>query len=287
MKRALIIVDVQNDFCEGGSLAIKGGNILSKKINEIMDDFDLVVATQDYHPLDHASFKDLWPVHCVQNTKGSEFHKDLDTSKIKYIVKKGTNKEIDSYSGFFDNDSKSSTELHSILQKEEVTEVFVTGLALDYCVKFTALDAMKLGYKTFVLKDYTEAVNLQANDGEDAINELKRNGIQVLNRYVGQIKIHSEMCIGAWIQFHDNRGIHSGDQWNWDFTINFSKLFSHIPYAIISYNNKVIKSDLTFSNISSFEVLYPKELELDELKEIHQNENIAILYTEQKLGTAL
>lgn len=288
MKRALIIVDIQNDFCEGGALAVKGGNELAKKINTIIDDFDVVIATQDYHPKEHTSFKELWPVHCVQGTFGAGIHKDLDIKRIQHIIKKGMNPEIDSYSGFFDNDHTSSTELHTILQNERVSEVYIVGLALDYCVKFTALDSIKLGYKTFLLQDFTEAVNLNPDDGVKAIQEMEKAGIKILNRYVGQMRIHVEMCCGAWIQFHDNKGLNSnGTQWSWDFTINFSKLNSFIQYGIIEYKNKTIKSSLTFSNISEFELLYPKEIPIEELLLIHEDDNNVIFYTEYILGKSV
>lgn len=205
MKKALIVVDVQNDFCPGGSLAVTDGDKVIGPINSLMNsgDYDLIVATQDWHPADHKSFASnnsnsdgspvkvgslgelhglaqvMWPDHCVQNSKGSEFHKNIESNKFDYVVRKGKNKEVDSYSGFFDNDKKSATELQSILMKNNITEVDVVGLALDYCVKATAEDAKKLGFKTAVILSATKAVNLSPNDGDKAVIDLSANGIEI------------------------------------------------------------------------------------------------------------
>ena len=176
--KALIIVDIQNDFISGGSLAVPDGDKIISRINELQKKFDLVVATQDWHPSNHKSFasqhdgmnpfdvidlnglqQTLWPDHCIQSTKGAEFHKDLNTNKIEAIFRKGTNPEIDSYSGFFDNGRKKATGLHGYLQERKVTSVFVCGLAADFCVYYTALDALSLGYETTILDESTKAID--------------------------------------------------------------------------------------------------------------------------------
>jgi nicotinamidase/pyrazinamidase len=197
--RALIIVDVQNDFLPGGALAVPHGDEVIPVINRLQNDFDLVVATQDWHPEDHGSFaanhedkkpgdrielngldQILWPVHCVQDSKGADFAAALDMSKVEKVFTKGTDKEIDSYSGFFDNGRKKATGLGDYLKSKGVKEVVITGLAADYCVKFTALDAKGLGFDTTLVKDATRAVNLQPDDFEKALEEMKQKGIKVV-----------------------------------------------------------------------------------------------------------
>ena len=192
-KKALIIVDVQNDFCESGSLAVPQSNSIIAVINELMisGDYDKVIATQDFHPSDHMSFasnnnaelfsdleldngeiQKMWPDHCVQGTLGADFHKDLNLKTIDKIVKKGMHSNIDSYSGFFDNDKSSKTELDDYLKINNIVEVDIVGLALDYCVSDTALDSKKLGYKTNILIKGTKATGLI--DSEDKmVNLLK------------------------------------------------------------------------------------------------------------------
>jgi nicotinamidase/pyrazinamidase len=197
--KALIIVDVQNDFIPGGALAVKEGDQVVPIINELQQKFDFIVATQDWHPADHGSFaanhsnknigefidlngvqQILWPVHCVQETKGVEFHPDLKTEKWKAVFKKGTNPKVDSYSGFFDNNRMGDTGLSSFLQENGIEEVFVCGLATDYCVKFTVLDAISEGFKTTLIADATRAVNLQENDDIKAIKEMSASGAKVV-----------------------------------------------------------------------------------------------------------
>lgn len=199
ITKALIVVDIQKDFCQGGSLAVPDGDSIVPLVNSLMKDFKLVIATQDFHPKNHKSFASnnqgkkvgelgelngqvqvMWPDHCVQGTDGVMFHNKLERDLIPVIVQKGTNPEVDSYSGFFDNDKKSSTGLGEFLKKEGVKEVVVVGLALDYCVKATALDAKKLGFDTTVILEATKAVNLSPNDGEKAIFELKQAGVKVI-----------------------------------------------------------------------------------------------------------
>lgn len=195
--RVMIVVDIQNDFLPGGALEVPAGNEIVELVNSLMSHFDLVVATQDFHPEEHGSFarevsdigrlvdlngleQILWPVHCVQGTVGADFAESLNLDGIDKVIPKGTDATVDSYSGFFDNGRKHATELHAYLQEKGVDEVFVVGLATDYCVKFTALDAADLGYKTFLIEDASRGVNLQVGDVENAIQEMKQAGIGVI-----------------------------------------------------------------------------------------------------------
>jgi nicotinamidase/pyrazinamidase len=183
--RALIIVDVQNDFCPGGALPARDGDAVVPVINTLIPHVPLVVATQDWHPPEHLSFASnhegkspgevieldgleqvLWPDHCVQDSPGAEFHPELDTGRVDQIVRKGVDSHIDSYSGFFDNGHKRATGLHDFLQAKGVGDIVVTGLATDYCVKFTVLDALELGYRVEVVDDAVRGVEL--NDGDVA-----------------------------------------------------------------------------------------------------------------------
>jgi len=195
----LILVDVQNDFLPAGALAVPEGDQVIQIINQLQKKFKRIVATQDFHPADHKSFaanhpgkqvgefvelhglqQILWPVHCVQGTEGSEFHPDLDQADWEKVFQKGKNPEVDSYSGFFDNARLGDTGLGDYLKGNGVDTVYVTGLAQDYCVKFTALDAVSLGFKTFLLKDATRAVNLSPEDGNKALEEMKKKGVIVI-----------------------------------------------------------------------------------------------------------
>ena len=197
--KALILVDIQNDFVSGGALAVPEGETIVPIVNELQKKFDFIIATQDFHPANHGSFaanhegknigevidlnglyQILWPVHCVQNTEGTEFVKELDMSKVKKVFIKGTDAEIDSYSGFYDNGHRKSTGLADYLKEQGITEVYVTGLAADYCVKFTALDAVGEGFKTYLVSDATKGVNMQAGDVEKAIAEMKEKGVEVI-----------------------------------------------------------------------------------------------------------
>ncbi len=193
--RALIVVDVQNDFCAGGALAVAGGELVVPVINAILPAFDVVVATQDWHPQNHGSFavnqpntrigdsvilnglpQILWPLHCVQNTGGAAFHPDFDTSGLDGVFQKGTDPNVDSYSGFFENGRLHATGLGEFLQSRGIGQVFVCGLATDYCVKWTALDALSLGFDTFVIADATRGVNLSPLDSENALLEIVAAG---------------------------------------------------------------------------------------------------------------
>ncbi|GGF04412.1 nicotinamidase/pyrazinamidase [Chishuiella changwenlii] len=176
--RALIIVDLQNDFLPGGALAVNEGDKIIQRINQLQEKYDIIVATQDWHPSQHKSFASmhagkepfevidlngtrqvLWPDHCVQGSKGAELHKDLNQNKIRAIFRKGMNPEVDSYSAFFDVNKKNPTGLDGFLKNLNVTSVFVCGLAADYCVYYTAKDALELGYTTSILEGSTKAIN--------------------------------------------------------------------------------------------------------------------------------
>ena len=200
MKKALIVVDVQNDFCEGGALAVPFANNIIPYINKLITKnyYDEVVFTQDFHPENHQSFAQnngksvgeiidlngipqfMWPNHCVQGSFGVEFHKDLYKGKINHIVQKGTNPSIDSYSAFQDNNGLQKTDLDDYLKSKNIQELEVVGLALDYCVKYTCLDAVACGYTTSVHFRGTKAVNVNPNDGRDAIYELLENEVNIL-----------------------------------------------------------------------------------------------------------
>jgi nicotinamidase/pyrazinamidase len=177
---ALILVDIQNDFCPGGSLAVKEGDAVVPVVNELQKHFALVVATKDWHPVGHSSFETLWPPHCVQETAGAEFVAELETSRIARTFLKGTDMEIDSYSGFFDNEHKRATGLGDYLQERGVTGVTVVGLATDYCVKFTALDAISLGFNTTLIADACRGVEVNEGDTARAIAEMSAAGVNII-----------------------------------------------------------------------------------------------------------
>ncbi len=196
--KALILVDIQNDFLPGGALAVPRGDEVVPAANRIMPLYKLVVATQDWHPADHLSFASqhpgksigeittvggltqrLWPDHCVQGTPGAEFAADLDVRAIDHVVRKGTDRRIDSYSGFFDNDHRQATGLGDYLLDRGVTAVDIMGLATDYCVKFTALDAVGLGFQARLLAEGCRGVELASGDCKQAINQMKEAGVQI------------------------------------------------------------------------------------------------------------
>ena len=198
MKSALIIVDVQNDFCIG-SLAVPGAVEIIPVINRLMNKFDIVVASKDWHPEKHICFitqhsdknigdmitsdgieQLIWPVHCVQNTDGARFYKSLDKEKIGQVIFKGTNKIVDSYSAFRDNKKESFNGLHSYLQNKNVSKIYITGLATDYCVKFTALGGVDLGYDTILIEDAVRGVNISSKDSAKAIKEMENAGVKII-----------------------------------------------------------------------------------------------------------
>ena len=194
-NEALIVIDVQNDFCPGGALAVAGGDEIISRINGLMSDFATVVLTQDWHPADHSSFaanhpgaqpftliqmpygpQVLWPVHCVHGTEGAEFHKALRTDPAQLVVRKGFRPEIDSYSAFFENDHVTPTGLEGYLRSRGVTAVTLVGLATDYCVAYSALDAARLGFKATVLEGATRAIDLNGSLA-DARAKMRAAGV--------------------------------------------------------------------------------------------------------------
>ena len=196
---ALIIVDLQNDFLPGGALPVPHGDEVIPLANELQQRFALVLATQDWHPPDHGSFAPnhpgkkhgdriildgieqiLWPVHCVQDTHGAEFAPSFDTSRIARIFHKGIDPRIDSYSTFFDNAHRRSTGLGEYLSERSVKNVYLLGLALDYCVKYSALDARQLDLNTHVIVDGCRGIGLESGDLDHALDEMKRAGAILL-----------------------------------------------------------------------------------------------------------
>jgi nicotinamidase/pyrazinamidase len=172
---ALLIVDVQNDFCPGGALAVPEGNKVVPVINSLMDRFDVIVASKDWHPPKSIHF-DKWPPHCVQNTPGAEFHPKLQSARIQQVFLKGTGNKDDGYSAF----EATNVDLESYLKSKGVSELYVAGLATDYCVKASALDARKRNFKTYVVTDAVAAVDVQPRDGEKALEELKAAGVALV-----------------------------------------------------------------------------------------------------------
>lgn len=199
MKSALILVDIQNDFLPGGELPVRDGNAVIPVANSVSPHFQRVVATQDWHPANHESFAKnhlghkpgeiiqlhgleqvLWPAHCVQNTPGADFAKALDMSRVSAIFQKGTDPRLDSYSGFFDNGHQKATGLGEYLKQQGVESVYILGLATDYCVKYTALDARTLGFDVWVIEDGCRGVDLQAGDSRAAIGDLDAAGVHII-----------------------------------------------------------------------------------------------------------
>jgi nicotinamidase/pyrazinamidase len=198
--KALILVDIQNDFLPTGALPVQRGDEVIPLANHLSPRFELVVATQDWHPRDHGSFaanhsgkkpgdvidlhglrQVLWPVHCVQGTGGAALAPELDTRRVARVFQKGTDPAIDSYSGFFDNGHRRSTGLGEYLCEKNVGEIFVMGLATDYCVKFTALDAVqRLGLRTTLIEGGSRGVNLRPGDVRAAVEAMREEGVRVV-----------------------------------------------------------------------------------------------------------
>lgn len=195
--RALAIIDVQNDFLPGGSLAVAGGDAIVPIINALQPRFELVIATQDWHPQNHASFasnhaghapfdvieiagapQTLWPDHCVQTSRGAEFPPTLDTHRIEVIFRKGTDPAIDSYSAFFDNGQRKSTGLADYLRGKHIDELVVCGLAGDICVHFSALDAAAAGFKVGFIRD--AATPLDAATCDAKLDDLRARGVNII-----------------------------------------------------------------------------------------------------------
>lgn len=196
--KTLIVIDVQNDFMPGGSLAVPGGDKIVPIINQIQDKFDLIVASQDWHPQDHVSFasnhpgkkpfdeieihgqpQTLWPNHCVQETKGAQFHPDLQTQHWETIFRKGTDRGIDSYSAFFDNGHLKSTGLAGYLKEKGASQVYFCGLAADICVYYSIYDAFKEGFACFFIEDASQPLDIE---GFKSIKKkMAHLGIQIIS----------------------------------------------------------------------------------------------------------
>lgn len=197
--QALLLIDIQNDFVEGGALAVPQGNEIIEVANRLTHRFHQVVATQDWHPRDHRSFasqnpgvamykqfeleglpQTAWPDHCIQNTVGAELVAGLNQDRIHHRIYKGTERSIDSYSSFFDNGHRRSTGLSELLNNLEIKEVFVLGLATDYCVLYSVLDALREGFRTTVITDACRGVGLNPNDIPQAWSRMKHAGAQLI-----------------------------------------------------------------------------------------------------------
>jgi nicotinamidase/pyrazinamidase len=197
---SLILVDIQNDFLPGGALAVPHGDEVIPVVNRLQHRFDFVVATQDWHPADHASFaanhlgrrmgevidlegldQVLWPIHCVQGSPGAELAPELDQARIARVFRKGEDPHIDSYSGFFDNGHRRATGLGDYLRALGVTEIYVAGLATDYCVKFTSLDGRQIGFDVYLIEDACRGVELNPGDVARAIDAMRAAGVHVIH----------------------------------------------------------------------------------------------------------
>ncbi len=197
--KALIIVDAQYDFMKDGALEVPNANEIIPIINKLQEQFEMVVFTQDWHPNDHKSFASnhegkkihevidlhgneqvLWPDHCVQNSHGAKIHKDIKQKEKAHYIKKGQDTEVDSYSGFFDNNREHDTGLNDLLKSNKVKTVYVCGLATDFCVKFTALDAADLDYETYLITDATKAVNIAPGDYDKALKHMQKADVKLI-----------------------------------------------------------------------------------------------------------
>ena len=197
--KTLVLVDIQNDFLPGGALAVPDGDAIVPVVNRLLPRFDLVVATQDWHPVDHGSFaanhpgkqpfenielnglpQTLWPAHCVQNTGGACFAPGLDTRRVARVFPKGTDARVDSYSGLFDNGRRSSTGLAEWLKEKGAQELWVCGLATDFCVKFTALDAVAEGFRVNLITDACRGIDLPAGNIAAALAEMQPAGVRLV-----------------------------------------------------------------------------------------------------------
>jgi nicotinamidase/pyrazinamidase len=198
-KTALIMVDLQNDFCQGGSLAVPDADSVVFLANQLQPHFDRVIATQDWHPEGHVSFASshpgekvgnviqvdqilqvLWPDHCVQGSQGAALHPALVNARIDKMIQKGSNRKIDSYSAFFDNEHLRSTGLADYLREQDVRDIYVMGLATDYCVKYSCLDAVRLGLNVYVIEDACRGIDLNPGDIASSIREMQAAGVKVV-----------------------------------------------------------------------------------------------------------
>lgn len=197
--KALLIVDLQNDFCEGGALEVPKGSTIVPVVNQLIDSFDAVIQTQDWHPAGHASFATshedkepydtiemdygsqvLWPDHCVQGSEGAEFHTDLKTDKSQVIIRKGFRPEIDSYSAFYENDHKTKTGLTGYLKTRGITDLYTVGLATDFCVKWSILDGIDEGFNMHIIEDAVKGIDLDGSL-DAAWDEMKSKGMNVVH----------------------------------------------------------------------------------------------------------
>ena len=195
--KALLVVDIQYDFCPGGALAVPDGDAIIPAVNNLIDHFDVIIQTQDWHPAGHSSFasshkgKDpfdtiemdygtqvLWPDHCVQGSKGAEFHNDLNTLKSQVIIRKGFRKAIDSYSTFFENDQETATGLTGYLKQRGITDIYTVGLATDFCVKWSILDGIDEGFNMHIVEDAVKGIDLNGSLDE-AWDEMKKKGVKI------------------------------------------------------------------------------------------------------------
>ncbi|MCW2478968.1 bifunctional nicotinamidase/pyrazinamidase [Candidatus Symbiopectobacterium sp. NZEC135] len=216
MNHALLLIDLQNDFCPNGALPVAEGDVTIDVANAAIAAAQKagmpVIASQDWHPANHLSFADnnpgavvgergelaglaqtWWPVHCVQGTRGAEFHPHLHHDAFDAVVQKGSQPEIDSYSAFFDNGKRAATVLDDLLRQRNITRLTIMGLATDYCVKFTVLDALALGYDVQIVEEGCRGVNLQPGDGEAALVEMVAHGARrtSLADFIAAIAHHS------------------------------------------------------------------------------------------------
>jgi nicotinamidase/pyrazinamidase len=200
MNKALLLIDIQNCFIPGGTLAVPHGDEVIPEANKLQQQFEHVIATQDWHPAGHKSFavnhpghhvyervdldgleQVLWPAHAIQNTVDADFAPGLDRAKWGKVIRKGMNPDIDSYSAFFDNGHKLKTELDDYLKAQQITDIHVVGLATDYCVKFSVLDALELGYQVVVHRNACRGVNLNPEDSERALQEMEQAGAVIVD----------------------------------------------------------------------------------------------------------
>lgn len=191
---ALLVVDIQNDFCPGGALEVPDGDAIIPAVNRLIDRFDIIIQTQDWHPPKHRSFASshegknpydtvkmdygtqvLWPDHCIQGSKGAGFHPDLNTLKTQVVIRKGFRREIDSYSTFFENDHQTTTGLTGYLRQRGVTDLYTAGLATDFCVKWSVLDGIDEGFTMHLVTDAVRGIDLEGSLGQ-AVEEMKQKG---------------------------------------------------------------------------------------------------------------
>ena len=182
LDAALILVDIQNDFCPGGALAVNGGDQIVPAVNRLIREFPLVISTQDWHPENHISFKEQggpWPPHCVQGTRGAELHSDLKTDTIAHYLRKASSPDKDDYSEFAGKDDRGRS-LDEVLKSHGVKKLYAVGLATDYCVLETVIDGLRLGYEVYAVTDAMRAVNVNPADGEAALQKMARSGAHLV-----------------------------------------------------------------------------------------------------------